>query len=295
MLKIAKVIPLFKKKDEEERQDPSNYRPISLLSALNKVLEKIIYSRLIRFIDVHNILYKYQFGFRRKHSTTLALIDVIDKIRDNLSKGMKVAGVFIDFSKAFDCVNHAILIKKLEHYGIRGEMLQLLISYLTNHKQYTTVNGAESETKYINCGVPQGSVLGPLLFLLYSNDIQNCTKELIKLFADDTNGFIFEQDYEMLKQKIKTLLEELFKWSSANKLTINISKTCYSIFHNPRSNIPNSLNSIKIFSGTSSQALIKRENKTKYLGIYLDELLTWEYHIYDTEEGLLAKLTKTNN
>ena len=155
--------------------------------------------------------------------------------------------------------------------------------------------GSESETKYINCGVPQGSVLGPLLFLLYSNDIQNCTKEVIKLFADDTNGFIFEQDYEMLKQKIKTLLEELFKWSSANKLTINISKTCYSIFHNPRSNIPNSLNSIKILSGTSSQALIKRENQTKYLGIYLDELLTWEYHICDTEEGLLAKLTKTNN
>ena len=174
-------------------------------------------------------------------------------------------------------------------------MLRLLINYLTDRKQFTTVNGTESNVKEITCGVPQGSVLGPLLFLLYSNDIQNCTKEILKLFADDTNGFIFEKDFTTLKQKIKLLLESLFVWSSANKLTINISKTCYSIFRNPGSKIPHDLNSTQILNGTPYKCIIKRETQTKYLGIYLDELLKWEYHIEDSEEGLLSKLTKINN
>ena len=136
LLKIAKVIPLFKNTLEEEKLDPGNYRPISLLSAINKILEKNIYSRLITFINKHNILYKYQFGFRKIHSTTLALMDVVDKIRHNLAVGKKVAGVYIDFSKAFDTVNHQILLYKLQHLGIRGSMLQLIKSYLNNRKQF---------------------------------------------------------------------------------------------------------------------------------------------------------------
>ena len=132
LFKIAKVIPLFKKSLEDERTEPGNYRPISLLSTLNKILEKILHSRLTRFITKNNILYKYQFGFRRAHSTTLALIDVVDNIRMNLHNGKKVAGVYIDFSKAFDCVNHHILLEKLKHYGIDGNMLELLKSYLKN-------------------------------------------------------------------------------------------------------------------------------------------------------------------
>ena len=294
LLKIAKVIPIFKKSNEEERQDPGNYRPISLLSALNKLLEKIIYKRLINFIDKNNILYRYQFGFRRRHSTTLALMDVVDNIRDNLNAGKKVAGVYIDFSKAFDCVNHHILLKKLDHYGIRGNMKQLIESYLTGRKQYTVANGVESETKEVKCGVPQGSVLGPLLFLLYTNDLQNCTDVVLKLFADDTNGFIFEDDYKTLKSKIKMLLINLFKWSAANKLTINVTKTCYTIFHNIKSLIPKSLNSIKI-KPKDKQVTIKREKQSKYLGLYLDELLNWDYQIANTEEGMLPKLTKLNN
>ena len=303
LLKIAKVIPIFKKQHEEERVDPGNYRPISLLSALNKILEKIIYKRLMKHIIKNNLLYKYQFGFRKNHSTTLALIDVIDNIRSNLHQGKKVAGVYIDFSKAFDCVNHHILLKKLEHYGIKGKMLQLIESYLTGRKQFTVANGTVSNTKEINCGVPQGSVLGPLLFLIYANDIQNCTTEVLKLFADDSNGFIFENDYATLKSKIKSLLKELFKWSSDNKLTINTSKTCYSIFHSPKSNIPVQLNSIKINPNEINQAkdkkiktiTIKREKQSKYLGLHLDELLNWEYQICDLDEGLLPKLTKINN
>ena len=295
LLKIAKVIPIFKKSQEEERQDPGNYRPISLLSSLNKLLEKIIYKRLIDFIEKNKILYRYQFGFRRRHSTTLALMDVVDNIRKNLNAGKKVAGVYIDFSKAFDCVNHNILLDKLEHYGIRGNMKQLIESYLTGRKQFTVANGVESETKEVKCGVPQGSVLGPLLFLLYTNDLQNCTDEILKLFADDTNGFIYEDDYKALKSKINLLLTNLFKWSSANKLTINVSKTCYTIFHNPKSPIPMSLNTIKIKPTLNKQVTIKREKQSKYLGLYLDELLNWDYHIANIEEGILPKLTKLNN
>ena len=295
-LKIAKCIPLFKKSLEEERLDPGNYRPISLLSSVNKIYEKILYKRLIRFIDQNDLLYKYQFGFRRIHSTTLALMDVIDNIRTNLNNRKKVAGVYIDFSKAFDTVNHTILARKLEHYGIRGDMLTLLASYLKNRKQYTIVNGTKSSTMEINCGVPQGSVLGPLLFLLYANDIQNCTKEVLKLFADDANGFVFADDYKTLKSKIENVLSNLFKWSTANKLTISISKTCYSIFHNANCRVPAYLNSVRVKNAADNKVVsIKRENHSKYLGIYLDESLNWNYHLNDPENGLIPKLTKINN
>ena len=294
LLKIAKVIPLFKKSLEDERNEPGNYRPISLLSAINKILEKIIHMRLTRFIVKNDILYKYQFGFRRSHSTTLALIDVVDNIRKNLHMGKKVAGVYIDFSKAFDTVNHDILVQKLEHYGISGNMLELLKSYLNNRRQYTVANGTESEELEINCGVPQGSVLGPLLFILYTNDIQNCTEHTLKLFADDTNGFIFEDNHTQLKKKIIKLLQNLFKWSEENKLTINTSKTCFSIFHRSKDLVPTFLNSVKI-PGSPNLITIKREKVSKYLGLYLDEQISWEHHLNHAEDGLLAKLTKVNN
>ena len=293
------MIPLFKKTTEEERQDPGNYRPISILSVINKILEKVIYIRLIRFIVKNDILYKYQFGFRKGHSTTLALMEVVDKIRHNLSLGKKVAGVYIDFSKAFDTVNHHILLYKLQHMGIRDDMLKLIKSYLTDRKQFTMANGTESNKMKVECGVPQGSVLGPLLFLLYTNDIENCTKEQLKLFADDTNGFLFENDYASLKNKIKELLIHLFEWAAANKLTINTSKTCYTIFMKGNAKVPETLNSVKIPTDNASQnstmITISREKFSKYLGVFLDEKLDWRHHITDAEDGLLAKLTKINN
>ena len=285
-LKIAKLIPIFKKLLDEERLIPGNYRPISLLSILNKLLEKLMYARLISFINKNKILYQYQFGFRKKHSTTLALIEITDNILKDLEEGNFTAGIFIDFKKAFDTVDHKILFSKLEHYGIRGPALQWLKSYLTSRQQYSYVNGKESTMQKITYGVPQGSVLGPLLFLIYTNDIGNCTDSKIRLFADDTNSFVNSDSYTGLKKIITSTLKEIFKWCSDNKLTINIDKTCYSIFHKPNQKIPALLNNIKI-----NNNIIKREEKSKYLGILIDETLSFKPHITE----LITKLTKIVN
>jgi hypothetical protein len=278
-LKIAKVIPIFKKND---KTDPNNYRPISLLSTINKILEKFVHMQLMRFLNKHKILFEYQFGFREKYSTTLAITEIIENLLDELEKGNLVAGIYLDLSKAFDTVDHDILLKKLWHYGIRGIPLQWFNSYLKDRKQYTFINGKKSSLTTVPYGVPQGSVLGPLLFLLYTNDmvnaIDNNTK--LRLFADDSNLFIAENNATILKTKIVTSLTSVFKWLSANKLTANVTKTNYTIFGKNK-DIPCSLNSITI-----DNVIIKKVPYTKYLGIHLDEKLDWEPHIAELTKSL---------
>ena len=184
-LKIAKVLPLFKGGSSEEL---GNYRPISLLSIFDKIFEKVMHTKLYTFLEINSILYIKQFGFRKENSTALALIDIVEKIKNTIDKGKYGCGIFIDLKKAFDTVNHQILLSKMEHYGIRGTLLKWFESYLTDRKQFVYHNGESSSLKSISCGVPQGSVLGPLLFLIYVNDIPNMSSKLIfYLFADDTN------------------------------------------------------------------------------------------------------------
>ena len=163
-LKYAKVIPVYKGEDETL---PENYRPISLLSIYNRLFEKLLYCRLIKFINKNDILYDLQYGFRNKHSTQHAILDIVNTIHSNMDNRKYSCGIFIDLKKAFDTVNHEILLTKLEHYGIRGVINSWFRSYLSDRRQSIEIDKCISETETIVCGVPQGSVLEPLLFLLY--------------------------------------------------------------------------------------------------------------------------------
>ena len=190
-----------------------------------------MFNRLVAFLNKQNVLYEHQYGFRPSYSTTLAMIHLVEQISSSIDNKVICAGIFLDLSKAFDTVNHKILLNKLEHYGIRGIALDWVKSYLNDGKQYVEVNNVASAQKTVKCGIPQGSILGPLLFILYVNDISN-SSEILKfiLFADDTNIFYSCKDIENLENTLNTELEKVSVWLIANKLSINIKKTKYIIF-----------------------------------------------------------------
>ena len=186
-LKIARVIPLFKSGDKSSF---TNYRPVSVLPAFSKILERVIYNRLMNYLNKHKILSDNQFGFRKHHSTEYALTLLYDKLSAAIDNNEFTVGIFIDLSKAFDTVDHQILLDKLLHYGIRGTAFNWFASYLSNRQQFVQFNETSSSLHLIKCGVPQGSILGPLLFLIYVNDLCDVSKVLdFILFADDTNIF----------------------------------------------------------------------------------------------------------
>ena len=271
-LKMAKVIPILKKGDPTL---VNNYRPISILSPINKIFEKIIYSRLTSFIEKHQILYKYQYGFRKNHSTEHALIELVDQIRLNMDKKLMTCGIFIDLSKAFDTVNHEILLAKLENYGIRGKSLDLLKSYLSDRKQYVHIEKSKSQTRSISCGVPQGSVLGPLLFLIFINDLSACCPlGKVRIFADDTSIFFHSDSIEDIISTAKNIMSQLTSWFSANKLTLNADKSSFTIFRSAKRRVPNIPDHIE-FQGKK----LLRTTHIKFLGIILEEHLNWTLQI----------------
>ncbi len=269
-MKIAKVIPLYKAKD---KQILSNYRPISLLPVLSKVLEKTVYLKLAKFLEMHNILFESQYGFRKGHSTIHGVAEFVQHTVKSMDNKYSTISVLLDLSKAFDTINHDILIHKLNYYGIRGVSLNWFRSYLSNRSQFVSCNGQTSVVEHITCGVPQGSVLGPLLFLIYMNDLPTCLNfTSTVLFADDTTIYASSDNIIDLYRIVNLDLDNLVDWFRSNKLALNTSKTTFMLFTNSR-NIPvNQV--IKIDTD-----VIERKNCCKFLGLLIDDKLSWSEHI----------------
>ena len=279
-LKVARVIPLFKSGLSTLF---SNYRPVSVLPAISKIFERLLYNRLLQFINDNNVLYKFQFGFRKAHSPNLALILLVDKISRALEDGDYVLGLFLDFSKAFDTVNHDILFTKLEFYGVRGLPLSLFKSYLNGRQQYVEYNGVSSTRSNIVCGVPQGSILGPLLFLLYINDLAHASDKIFSiLFADDSNLFLSGKDPNQLIRTMNEELVHIVKWLQVNKLSINLKKTHFMIFRKRKVKL---ILKDKIIINDVN---ISQVEKTKFLGVIIDHNLTFINHMKFTK-GKIAK------
>ena len=268
-LKLGCITPVFKKGD---KTSVSSYRPVCSLSSFSKILERIIYDRMLKFIDVHKIFSKSQFGFRKGVSTETALIDFIDYVHKGLTAKHYVGAVFMDLSKAFDVMDHDILETKLKHYGFRGTFLEFLMSFVRNRKYFVNVNGMNSNSKTVNIGVPQGSTLGPLLFLLYVNDMINCSSTLnFSQFADDTTLAYSCLSLIVLQEILEREVLKVTHWLAANKLVLNLTKTHSMLFTFKRAQQDLV---IKI-----NNTQIEEKTVTSFLGVHIDNKLNWKAHI----------------
>ena len=226
--KIAKVVPVFK---NDSRLLGNNYRPTSLLSNVGKIIEKLMHQKLNQFLEYNECFYPHQYGFRLNISTNNALMFIIEKIQTRLDDNEFAAGVFVDMKKAFDTVDHEILIGKLEHYGVRGTAKDWFCSHLANRKQFVSINNHNSVIQTILTGVPEGSVLGPLVFLIDINDLHNCIKySRTYRFADDKNILCSDKSLYTSTNKVNRDLKNLSQWLKANKLSLNVKKTELIIF-----------------------------------------------------------------
>ena len=286
-LKHAKIIPVYK---SDDIIDPNNYRPISLLSIFNRIFEKVMCNRLQIFLDKHEVLYYSQYGFRKNCSTEHALIDIVSKIQSNIDKKLYSCGVFIDLKKAFDTVDYSILLSKLDYYGIRGIINNWFSSYLTNRYQTTQIGCHISQKELCRCGVPQGSVLGPILFLIYINDIyMSSDKFYFYLFADDTNLLYANSNLKVLEATVNYELSKVSSWLMVNKLTLNVQKSNFVIFH-PRQRRVDYNVKISVFDNNKNKYVpLERKNYVKYLGVLIDSKLTWQDHI----SYISSKISKT--
>lgn len=270
-LKIARVSVIHK---GGEQNSFANYRPISVLSVFSKVAENVINTRLVSFLEKINAISNQQYGFQKGKSTEQALLRVKDEIINNIEGKRFMVRLFLDLKKAFDSVNHKVLLLKLPYYGIRGTPLDLIKSYLSSRVQCTSVNGVSSSYMDIRTGVPQGSILGPLLFLLHINDIVNipCTPSMV-MYADDTNIFFSGCDINSVASDANTWLAGLSKWLTANKIELNVQKTKFILFR-PKNKIIDTEPII-----TFRNNALSRVDSIRFLGVIFNERLTWTDHV----------------
>ena len=279
-LKLAKVAPVFKK-DDPHLTD--NYRPISLLPVISKVFEKVVFRQVYDYFNDNNLLYKNQYGFRKKHSTELAGLEFHDKIVSELEKSKLPLAIFLDLSKAFDTIDHEIMLTKLQYYGITGISLQWFRSYLTGRRQYVQFKDSISSQSPLTTGVPQGSILGPLMFIIYMNDIAHVTDKFhFTIYADDTTliapicsfAINSNKDYKEISININKELEIITDWLALNKLSLNAKKTKMMLFHFPQKKITNINLDLKI-----NRTKIEQVDEFCFLGVMFDECITWKSHV----------------
>lgn len=269
LLKLQKTTPIHKKGDPK---NVSNYRPIAVLPVINKCFEKLIYKRILEHLDETNFLYGKQFGFRRGVGTMEACIDLIDKICENINKKQLVGGIFLDLTKAFDTIDHGILLQKLSLLGLDDISLKLMHSYLTDRRQVVCIADKISDEEEINIGVPQGSVLGPLLFLIFINDISQLPLlGEIYLFADDSSIFYPGSNSSEIKRKMERDMVILNEFFRLNRISINIAKTKIMIFSTNRKQH----HRIKL---EFENCQIEESTNVKFLGLQLDCNLDWTDH-----------------
>lgn len=281
-MKKAKVSAIYK---SGNKNIACNYRPISVLPVFSKGLEKIISSRVTTFLEKHNTLTDFQFGFRKGKSTETALLAIKENVLQNIQNNLYTVGVFIDLSKAFDCINHDILINKLSNIGIRGSALSLFDSYLRNRSQCVCIHDHKSSFLSLKYGVPQGSILGPLLFNVFINDVAGVDpRAQLVMYADDITLLLSGAKLDEIFITCNEVLSKLSRWAQSNEMKINPSKTKAVIFCARNKNV-SLQNSIYL-----DNQLVEIVHEHKILGVHFSSNLSWDTHI----DYICKKLAQVN-
>ena len=282
--KSARISPIFKKGSKTE---PGNYRPVSVLPVVSKFIERVVHQQLYHYLDKNKLLCTHQSGFRKKHSCQTSLHRLNEKLYSELESGKMVGLVALDLKKAFDTVNHSVLLDKMSYYGVQDKELKWFQTYLTDRLQLCTMFNNRSEAQQIKCGVPQGSILGPLMFILYVNDMPTCfTKCDVNIYADDTAFYYAANDLSTIKNVLKSELKSVFEWLCANKLSLHIGKTNSLLIcsQQKRRHLTNTNLSLDLDGDD-----IEQVSSLKYLGVIIDENLKYKEYM----DALIGKLNRS--